>query len=297
MTTACSNNYGYTGTYFGFTENDKGIPKGIILTTDAFELTEANAALHTQLLAKIKALQAFPIKFETLAKNHEDKADVTLVSRRRINMLPEKRRYEIMLPANDCMAKQLVNFRGFIGGVVFIYDKSGTTILEYYKLETDKIKGIPLDYCYVKGIDVPLPDGSEVPMVSVQFDLEDESDMVIDGFPVVYDKRWNKINGLTPVTLIQYSTASATSAVIDVYSTCATGCNKPIPSLVTDDFTITGTGSITNAVESATVPGRYTITGTTLTTNDIISLVTPTSLSLVYNPVIATTNATLTISA
>lgn len=296
MTTVCSNNVGYTGTYYGFTENDKGIPKGVIFTTDAFELTEANAALHAQLLVKIKALQAFPIKFDVLAKNHEDKSDVTLASRRRINMLPEKRRYEIMLPANDCMAKQLINFRGFIGGVVFIYDKSGTTILEYYKLETDKIKGIPLDYCYVKGIDVPLTDGSEVPMVSIQFDLQDESYMTIDGFPVVYDKSWRKIDGLTPVTLIQVGTASATSAVVDVYSTCATGCNKPIPGLVTADFDITGTGAISNVAESATVPGRYTITGTTLTTNDVISLVSPTSISLTYFPVIATVNATLTIT-
>jgi hypothetical protein len=296
MTTACSNSYGYTGTNYGFTENDKGIPVGVIFTTDAFELTEANAALHAQLMAKVKALQAFPIMFKTLAKNHEDKADITFADRSRINSLPEKRRYEITKPVNDCMAKQLVRFRGFVGGVIFVYDKNGLAVLDYYKLETDKIKGIPIDYLYAYGADVPLNDGSEVPMIRIQFDLQDESDMTIDVFPVVLDKSWRKIDGLTPVTLIQVGTASATSAVVDVYSTCATGCNKPIPGLITADFEITGTGAITSVAESATVPGRYTITGTTLTTNDVISLVTPASLSLVYFPVIATVNATLTIT-
>lgn len=296
MTTACISSYGYTGTYYGVTESDKGILKKIILTTDAFELSETNAALHAQLMAKVKALQAFPINVNTLNKNHEDKVDFTFADRKRVNMLPEKRRYEIMLPANDCMAKQLLNFRSFIGGVVFVYDKSGTTILDYYKLETNKIKGIPLDYCYVKGIDVPMLDGSEVPMVSIQFDIQDESDMTIDNFPVVFDKSWRKIDGLTPVTLIQYGSASATSIVIDVYSTCATGCNKYIPGLVTADFVVTGAGSLSSAAESATVPGRYTLTGTSFTDSTVVDLAAASALSLVYFPVISSGSVTVNVT-
>lgn len=194
------------------------------------------------------------------------------------------------------MAKQLIKFRGFVGGVIFVYDKNGVAVLDYYKLETDKIKGIPIDYLYVFGADIPLNDGSEVPMIRIQFDLQDESDMTIDGFPVVFDKSWRKIDGLTPVTLIQVGVASVTEVVVDVYSTCATGCNKPIPALVTADFAATGAGTISSVAESATIPGRYTITGTGFTDSTVIDLAAASALSLVYFPIISSGPITVNVA-
>jgi hypothetical protein len=293
MAIACSNSYGYTGTYYGVKSRKNGIPRLVIFTTDSYELTEANFALQAQQIAAVKQLKAFPVPINGLTTNHEAETIVTHPDKSRELTMQEKRRYNVTLPANSCLGKQLINFRGFEGGVVFVYDNN---IVEGYKLETDKIKGIPLDYVNVKGLDVQLSDGSTIPMVSIDFDLQDESDMTVDGFEAVLDKSWRKIDGLTPVTLIQVGTASATSIVLDVYSTCSTGCNKPIPSLVTADFAVTGAGAITSVAESATVAGRYTLTGTGFTDSSVIDLVAPSALSLIYFPVVSSGAVTINVT-
>lgn len=293
MTVACSNSYGYTGTYYGVKSRKNGIPRLVIFTTDSYELTEANFALHAKQMEAVKQLKAFPVKINTLTKNHEDATIVTHADKSRELTMQEKRRYNVMVEANSCLGKQLLNFRSFEGGVVFVYENN---VIEGYKLETNKIKGVPLDFVNVKGLDVTMADGSDVAMVSIDFDLETESAMTVDGFEAVLDKSWRKIDGLTPVTLLQVGAASATSIVLDVYSTCSTGCNKPIPSLVTADFAVTGAGAISSVAESATISGRYTITGTGFTDSSVVDLVAASALSLVYFPVISSAPVTIDVT-
>jgi len=292
-TTACANNYGHTGTNYGI-KSKKGLPKLVIFTTDSYELSETNFALQAKQMEAIKQLKAFPVQINGLTKNHEDTTMVTFGDKSRMDTMQEKRRYSVTVLANSCLGKELIKLRGFSGGVLFVYSNN---VIEGYRFEVGKIKGIPMDYVGVKGLDVVNPDGSEVSLVTINFDLHDESLMTADGYEAVLDKSWTKIDGLTPVTLAQVGTASAISIVIDVYSTCATGCNKPIPALVPADFVATGAGSISTVVESTTISGRYTITGTGFSDSTVLNLVDPALISLIYFPIVSSGALTVDVTA
>jgi len=252
----CTATYGLTGTDFQSQGMEFGVPVMLIFATRALELSDANVVLYAKLMDEVRLQRAFPIKITSLVKNHEESGKVTFASRQREKTIAQKRRYTATVSSNFCTAKELLTFDGFKGGVFIL---SSEKKIWGYHPETNKNKGIPIDFCEVVGVDTPESDGSDVAMSTIMFDIADVNCMTTDGFIDTIDRNVLDIDGITPVvgTKTTGATNTTTHAFVNVYSDCGEGCELATEGLTIDCFS----GGTPSAVSEVS-PGNYDITGT-----------------------------------
>lgn len=292
--TTCANASPNVGTFYGLKNSGLGTPIGIILTQKGYSMTAADFALYAKHVVGIKAKNEFPVKTKDFADNSTDPTYVEFSDETREVTRQGKYRFSFMTLVNPCVKKELMKFRGFSGRVYFMY--SNNVILGTTDDVGDTVRGLSISMINVEKMKLPLADGSVAPMVMITIDLEDEEELSLRSYQG--DMSWNirTLDGLTPAILAQYGAASATSVVVDVYSDCGDGCELPVEGLVTADFQITGTGTLSSVAESASVAGRYTLTTVGAVNEDVVSLVDAPNISLDLFPVITGTSATLTIT-
>ena len=282
------------GTFYGLKNSGLGSPVGIILTKKGYTMTAANFLLIAQHIIGVKAKNEFPIKIKDFADNSTDPTYHDFPDETREVTRQGKYRFSVSALVNPCLKKELMKFRNYNGEVFFLYDNNvilGTT--------TDSgttAKGLTISMLNVEKMKMPLADGSVAAMVNIVIDLDDEKELSLYSYQ--QEMTWNvrTLDGLTPVTVDQFGTATATEVVVDVFSDCDGGCEEAVAGLVTADFAISGAGTLTSATESATIPGRYTLVTVGATDSTVISLADPTAISLTSYPIICTVPATINVT-
>lgn len=282
------------GTFYGLKNSGLGSPIGIIITKKGYTMTAADFALYAKHVEGVKARNEFPIKTKDFADNSTDPTAFDYPDETREITRQGKYRFMFMALVNPCLRKELIKFRGYDGEVFFMYDNN--VILGTSDNSGTSVRGFSISMINVEKPKMPLADGSQAAYVPIVIDLADEKEYSQNSYQA--EMAWNvrTLDGLTPVTIKQYGTASATSVVVDVYSDCDGGCELAVTGLVTADFAISGAGSITSVSESATVDGRYTLVTVGATDSTVISLADPTAISLNTFPVICTVPATIDVT-
>lgn len=248
---------GYTGQNYCDRNSRFGKPTGIMFAIDGQEFTSANFLLQASLEDAVQAQQVFPIhnmkSFEDLSTEptYHDYDDGS----RRI-MEQGDYRFSASFDVNECMKKQLLNFRGFQEGIYLVYGDvvRGRSIDGGVTIVPIRLEAVNVE----KG---SLPTMSEREMVKIVVDLKSTKDLNAYDYSRVMSWDVSDVDGLTPVTLAVTAGATATTIVVNVSADCG-GQTKQISGLglTSVDWTI-GTGTVTSAVESLTVRGEYTITG------------------------------------
>lgn len=293
--TTCANASPNVGTFYGLKNSGLGTPVGIIITPENYSMAAADFLLLAQHVIGAKAKNEFPVKAKEFVDNSTDPTYHDFSDETREVTRQGKYRFTVSTLVNSCVKKELMKFRNYPGNVFFVY--SNNVILGTTDDLGTTVRGFSMSMINVQKQKLPPSDGSVVPMVDIVIDLDDEKELSENSYQATMSWNVKKFDGLTPVTIIQYGTASATSVVVDVYSECNDGCELAVPGLVTADFDISGAGTISSVAESATESGRYTITTVGATSSTVISLVTPASISLTIFPVICTVPATITVTA
>jgi len=282
------------GTFYGLKNSGLGSPIGIILTKKGYTMTAANFALYAQHVVGVKARSEFPIKIKEFIDNSTDPTYVDYDDETRELTRQGKYRFTVSALVNPCLKKELMKFRGYDGLVWLVYDNN--VVLGTSDDSGVNVRALTLSMINVQKLKLPTSDGTSKILVSIDLDLDDESELSLRSYQA--EMAWNvrTLDGLTPVTIDQFGTATATSIVVDVFSDCDGGCELPITNLVTADFAISGAGSLTSATESGTIDGRYTLVTVGATDSTVISLVDPTLVSLTAFPVICTVPATIDVT-
>ena len=262
---ACSST-GYTGQNYCNRNSRFGKPTGLIFATDGHTNAAADFLLEATWIADVQAQNVFPLHY---MKNFEDLSteagyyDYPDGSRKRLDQ--GRYRFAAHFDLNECIKKQLVNFRGNQDGIYLVYGDviRGRTTDSGTKVVPIRVLDVNIEKETLPGMDAP-------GMVRVVVDLEDHKDL--NEYDYSREMSWDvsDLDGLTEVTITQV-TASATELVVDVTADCG-GDFKPISGLGTEktDWKISdGDGTITGVTESATVSGRYTIAGTSFATGEL----------------------------
>jgi hypothetical protein len=292
--TTCANASPNVGTFYGIKNSGLGTPVGIIITPEAYTMTAANFLLNAQHIIGVKAKNEFPVRIKEFIDNSTEATYHDFGNETREVTRQGKYRFTVSALVNSCVKKELMKFRNYPGNVFFVY--SNNVILGTTDDSGTTVRGLTMSMINIEKQEMPIADGSVVPMVDIVIDLDDEKELSLYSFQGTMSWNVKKLNGLTPVTIIQYGAASATSVIVDVYSDCNDGCELPIEGLVTADFAISGAGSLTSATESETVAGRYTLVTVGATDSTVIALVTAASISLTLFPVICTVPATIDVT-
>lgn len=268
---ACYNT-GYTGQNFCDKGSRFGKPTALILAKDTHTESASNFLLEATWNTAINALNVFPIKN---MKNFEDNSteaqyyDYPDGGRKFIEQ--GNYRFSSWFDLNECSKKQLINFRGFTGGIYLVYGDiirgrtidSGVTILP-----------IRVDQLNVEKETLPGMDGTPA-MVKLVIDLVDEKDL--NEYAHSRKMAWDvyDLDGLTEVTLAQVGTASATSITVSVNSTCG-GNSKPINGigLDTSSWGVSGAGTL-SSVAAGTSAGQYVLTTVGATDSTVVTLKSP----------------------
>lgn len=257
---ACSST-GYTGQNYCDKNSRFGKPTGIAFAIDGQTMTAANFLLESEWQDDVQAQQVFPLhnmkSFEDISTDptyHEyDDGSRKLMEQ-------GDYRFVAHFDVNECVKKQLLNFRGFQEGVYLIYGDviRGRTI-------DAGVNIVPIRASDVNIEKASLPTMSEREMVKVVIDLESDKDL--NEYDYSRKMSWDVsdgIDGLTEVTLSVVGTSTTTEIVVDVSADCG-GDTKQISGLGTEtsDWLIAGGGTLSSVTESTTVRGRYTLTGAT----------------------------------
>ena len=262
---ACSTT-GYTGQNYCNRNSRFGKPTGLIFATDEHTNTAADFLLEATWINDVQNEKVFPLHY---MKNFEDLSteaayyDYPDGSRKRMDQ--GRYRFAAHFDLNECIKKQLVNFRGNQDGIYMVYGDviRGRTIDSGVNIVPIRLSDVNIEKETLPGMDAP-------GMVRVVIDLEDHKDL--NEYDYSREMTWDvsDLDGLTEVTITQV-TASATTLVVDVTANCG-GDTKPITGLgteITDWEMSDGDGTITGVTESTTVNGRYTLTGTAFATGEL----------------------------
>ncbi len=250
---------GYTGQNYCDSKSRFGKPTGIMFAIDGHTETAANFLLQSAWEDSIQEEQVFPLKnlknFEDLSTEatYHDYADGS-----RKLMEQGNYRFALSYDLNECVKKQLLNFRGFGQGIYLVYGDviRGRTIDAGINIVPIRAESINIEKASMPAMDAP-------EMVKVIVDLKSDKDL--NEYDYSREMIWDvsDIDGLTEVD-ITVDSATASSIVVKVSANCG-GQEKQISGLgiTTTDWTI-GTGTITEVAESSSTRGTYTITGTTM---------------------------------
>lgn len=268
---------GYTGQNFCNRNSRFGKPTGIIFARSSHTETAADFLLEATWIEEVQAQNVFPLhnmkNFEdnsTEAQYHEY-ADGS-------RKLMEQGDYRISayFDVNECIKKQLINFRGFQEGIYLVY---GDVIRGRSIDSGENIVPIRCDFVNVNKATMPAMDGTPE-MIKIDIDLYDFRD--VNDYDYSREMDWDvkDVDGLTDVSLTVNGTPTATEIVIDVSADCG-GDSKEISGLGTEsaDWEIDGDGTVSSVSESTTVRGRYTLVTTGLANDDVITLADPSSRS------------------
>ena len=268
---ACSST-GYTGQNYCNKNSRFGKPTGIIFANSAHTNSAADFLLEASWVGDVETQLVFPLHnmkdFEDLSTEptYHDYPDGS----RKLTDQGDYR-FAASFDLNECVKKQLLNFRGFQDGIYLVYGDvirgrtvdSGTNVVPIRVLDTN-----------IEKAKLPTMDSPE--MVRVVVELESHKDL--NEYDYSREMSWDvsDLDGLTEVTLTLVS-ATAIAIVVDVSADCG-GDSKPISGLgvTKDDWTLTlAGGTFTSVSESATVPGRYTFVTVGAANNDTLDLVSP----------------------
>jgi len=241
-------------------------PTGFIFADRGHTQTAANFLLEATWLTGIKSQLLYPVIGEEIVKNVTDSSsDVTLRTYENdTEKLVKRGKYKYMftLEVNECLKKKLIYFDGFTEGVYFTYGEAirGRTIDSGINVVPIRVSMTIVDK------EKLLTTGGEGGTVDIIIQLENQKDLNLYDYGRVMSWEPEDLDGLTEVDLTLIGTASATTVVVDVTSTCY-GNTKAIAGLgLTSADWVVENGTVVSAVESSTIPGRYTITGTTFAT-------------------------------
>jgi len=283
---------GYTGQNFCNKKSRFGKPTGIIFARNSHTETAENFLLEASWVEEVQAQNVFPLHF---MRNFED-----LSTEAQYHEYPDGSRklmeqgdyrFAASFDLNECIKKQLINFRGFNEGFYLVY---GDVIRGRTIDSGTNIVPVRIGELNIEKATLPAMDGTPE-MVRVVIDVEDERDL--NDYDYSREMTWDvkDVDGLTPVNLAINGTPTATEIVIDISADCG-GNKKEISGIYTDDmtsFSISGDGTLTSVTESATVRGRYTFVTSGLANDDEISLVSPATRS---DDVLVIGSAALTVS-
>jgi hypothetical protein len=261
------NTYGYTGQNFCDRNSRFGKPTGIIFAKDSHTLSAANFLLEASWITGVQSELVYPLHY---MENFEDMSSESnyyeYASGRRKHVDQGKYRFAAFFDVNECTKKQLVNFRGFEEGIYLVY---GDVIRGRTTDSGVNIAPIRVSNINVEKASLPLMDNTPE-MVKIIVDIEDDKDL--NEYDYSREMSWDvkDVDGLTQVSLALVGTASATSVVVDVTSSCG-GNTKAISGLGADttSWAISSKTTFTGVTESSTVPGRYTLAGTGIATGTV----------------------------
>jgi len=251
---------GYTGQNYCDKNSRFGKPTGIMFAIDGHTNIAADFLLQASWEDDVQNQQVFPLhnmkSFEDLSteptyKDYDDGS--------RKLMEQGDYRFAAHFDLNECVKKQLLNFRGFQEGIYLIYGDviRGRTIDSGVNIVPIRLEDINIEKAM-------LPTMSEREVVKVVVDLKSDKDL--NEYDYSRKMAWDvsDVDGLTEVDLSVVAGATASAIVVDVTADCG-GQSKQISGLGTEitDWTI-GSGTITGVTESTSVRGRYTIAGTTM---------------------------------
>ncbi len=240
--------------------------KSMIETNDNFFLDEADyadeAALLEALQDAIKAGRASRIYLWPTFVGVEDNSKAVAYEDTNLAYLEADNgqyRYRLMISKSICMHKATFSHKRS-DGRVFLIDKKNQ--LFGTKGVDGKFKGFKLQLLNPENLMIGV-DGSVATKSPIQIALDDTGEINENGYTVKAGSVISSLVPLADVTLTLVGSVSATTIVVDVKASCD---GTPITGLVVADFALTETDgdpqTITSAVESTTVEGRYTLTGT-----------------------------------
>jgi hypothetical protein len=258
---ACNTSRGNTGTNYCNPNTKSKNPTGIIFADKAATFSAADFLLEDSWIDMVKAQKVFPLvdrrTFGGIEDNSADAEIHEYDSGLRIKGKSKKHRFNFTYNVNECVEKELLKFRGYSGGVFFVYDEE----VIKGKSTDGRTTYAPINVTFV---DVEVTNAASDGTPASVVIMLDVSDKEFADYGVSAEMTWDvgELQGLTSVDLALVS-ASATSVVVSVGSSCGGTDSVDISGLGTDaaDWTI-GSGSITDVAESPS--GTYTITGTSL---------------------------------
>lgn len=271
---ACNNQTGNAGNLYCKDGSNFLKPNGIIFAPNSFSQSAADFLLEAQHIAAIKAGNMFPImEMKNFEENSTEVTYHEYANEDRKLTSQGKYRFTAYYDMNECQKKELLKFRNFNGKVYFTY--SNNVIRGRSADGGVNVEGMRLSEVNIRKATFPLMDGTPE-MIAIDFSLVDE----IDANELDYSREmtWDitELDSLTPVTLAQVGTATASAAVISVSGTC-NGNDYPISGLETADFVNSGAGTGLAYVDNG--DGTYAITGTGMDDTTTIGLVAPSALS------------------
>jgi len=249
---------GYTGQNFCNKNSRFGKPTGLIFARSSHTEIAADFLLETTWLTEVKAQNVFPLHG---MKNFEDNSTEAqyheYADGSRKLMEQGDYRLSAYFDVNECIKKQLINFRGFQEGIYLVYGD----VVRGRSIDAGiNVVPIRVDFVNVQKATLPAMDGTPE-MIRIDIDLADFRD--VNDYDYSREMDWDVIDvdGLTEVTLEETEPSTATTVVVDVSANCG-GDKKEISGLdiTATGWVIEGTGTFASAIESETIRGRYTIT-------------------------------------
>jgi hypothetical protein len=253
------------------------MPKGMIVTPKAFELTPEEAINPTVWQAKLLLTPGVRIHLWPEFDGIEDVSTEAAYDQSVLSDLVAdmgKYAWRAMISQNLCLHKAMFSHSGK-GDRVFLWDKKNFLVgklnaagnFQGFKmslLNTEKLK---------------LGDGSVATKTPVYIVLRDHLELDQNG-TMVDGSFVNDLLEIVDVTLEVVGTPIAATIVVDVMLSCD---ESPLVGLIAADFLVLTTAGATQAktaAESATVPGRYTLTAGTTFVDGTVTLVPAATLSV-----------------
>jgi len=250
--------------------------KGFITTPESYTITAALAASGTQWQTDIKAAKNVRIYlWPKWAINFENISEEQIIEETpltAIGVRPGQYRFKYWFRENLEIHKAMYSHRNS-GGRVFLIDDENKIIGTSDDGGTT-LKGLLLDTILTEKL--TFNDGSSVSKTGVNLYLSDNEELDRNGIQIDGSGFLSSLFPLTTAELTIVGTPSATEIIVDVTSKLD---NVPVSGLVVGDFILNDGQSITGAVESTTIPGRYTLSGVGLVTGSL-ELVAASSLSI-----------------
>ena len=268
---------GYTGQNFCNKNSRFGKPTGLMFAIDGQSNLKADFLLVSSWENDTQAQQVFPLHnmkgFEDLSTEptYHDYDDGS-----RQLMEQGDYRFSAHFDLNECVKKQLLNFRGFQQGVYLIYGDvvRGRTIDAGVTIVPIRLEAVNIEKATLATM-------SDREMIKVVIDLKSDKDL--NEYDYSRKMAWDvaDVDGLTEVTLSLPAgvTQTATLLTVDVSADCG-GQNKQISGLGVEnaDWTVTlagGTATFVSVSESTSVPGRYLFITTGAANADTVDLASP----------------------
>lgn len=252
---------GNTGRQYCGDGSALGDPTGIILATDAFEMSAADFVLQSAWDTAINARNVFPIMdIVGFTDNSTDATYIDFPNEKRKLSRQGKYRFSVDLDLNEAQKKAILPFRGFGGRIFLVY---GDKIIR----GTSTDAGVTIKGARVEQLNVPkekLNSIGEASMVSLTIDLKSELDLNLYDYAMEISWDASELDGLTEVDLAANGTATATAIPFSVNSV-SYGNSNPISGLVFADIdTYSGAASLTYNGD-----GTYVLVGTGMATGSL----------------------------